>query len=132
VDLYPLGVDEIKRLVAGRLRRLTVGPGYVHFPVEDEFNEDYFTQLTAEELRRKMVNGVPKFYWHQLRDRNEAFDCAVYAHAAAVLLKPNFDILEQRIAAAPGDDAAAPESSLKAPSRPARRPRKGGFVNGWR
>jgi len=131
VDLYTLGVDELKRLVAGRLRRLKAGPGYVHFPVSDEFEEDYFQQLSAEELRRKIVSGVPTFYWHQLRDRNEALDCAVYAHAARVLINPNYDALEARIGAGAGDDAA-PEASLKSPSRPARRPRRGGFVNGWR
>jgi phage terminase large subunit GpA-like protein len=55
----------------------------VHFP---EYNTEYFKQLTAEQLVKKIVKGYPKRIWQKIRDRNEALDCRVYARAAAIAL----------------------------------------------
>jgi phage terminase large subunit GpA-like protein len=57
-------------------------PGYCHFP---RYGEEYFKQLTAEQLVTRVVNGYPKPEWQKTRDRNEALDCRVYAIAAAVI-----------------------------------------------
>jgi phage terminase large subunit GpA-like protein len=56
--------------------------GYCHFP---RYNEEFFKQLTAEQLVTRVVNGYPKPEWQKTRDRNEALDCRVYAIAAAVI-----------------------------------------------
>ena len=56
-------------------------PGYCHFP--DAYGIEYFEQLCAEKLMTRMAHGYPKPYWQQIRARNEALDCRVYARAAA-------------------------------------------------
>jgi len=55
-------------------------PGYCHFP---RYSEEYFRQITAEQLVTKLVKGYKRMEWQKLRERNEALDCRVYARAAA-------------------------------------------------
>ncbi len=55
-------------------------PGYCHFP---RYSEEYFKQLTAEQLVTKLVKGYKRVEWQKMRERNEALDCRVYARAAA-------------------------------------------------
>jgi phage terminase large subunit GpA-like protein len=66
VRLYPVAVDEIKSTLHRRLKIGTPGAGYLHF--SREFcDEDYFKQLTAEQLKRKQVRGYPVRYWEKPR-----------------------------------------------------------------
>lgn len=62
----------------------TLSPGFCHFP---EYGEDYFKQLTAEQLvPRKRRNGFVSYEWEQLPNReNHYLDCRVYARAAAAV-----------------------------------------------
>jgi phage terminase large subunit GpA-like protein len=55
-------------------------PGYCHFP---KYPEEFFKQLTAEQLVPRVVKGYRRMEWQKTRDRNEALDCRVYARAAA-------------------------------------------------
>jgi phage terminase large subunit GpA-like protein len=55
-------------------------PGYCHFP---RYSEEYFKQITAEQLVAKLVKGYRKLEWQKMRERNEGLDCRVYARAAA-------------------------------------------------
>jgi phage terminase large subunit GpA-like protein len=55
-------------------------PGYCHFP---KYSEEYFKQLTAEQLVTRIVKGYRKPEWQKMRERNEALDARVYARAAA-------------------------------------------------
>jgi phage terminase large subunit GpA-like protein len=57
-------------------------PGYCHYP---EFGEEFFRQLTAEQLVTKVVRGYRRQEWVKQRERNEALDTRVYARAAASL-----------------------------------------------
>jgi phage terminase large subunit GpA-like protein len=57
-------------------------PGYCHFP---QYGEEYFKQLTAEQLVTRIVKGYRRPEWQKTRDRNEALDCRVYARAAAAV-----------------------------------------------
>jgi len=57
-------------------------PGYCHFP---KYSEEYFKQLTAEQLVTRIVKGYRRPEWQKSRDRNEALDCRVYARAAAAV-----------------------------------------------
>ncbi len=57
-------------------------PGYCHFP---KYSEEYFKQLTAEQLVTRIVKGYGRPEWQKTRDRNEALDCRVYARAAAAV-----------------------------------------------
>lgn len=81
-DVYAVGVDTAKELLAARLQIEEPGPGYCHFG--GPHNDDrYFAQLTAERLRTRYHNGrAVHFWWKPDNRRNEALDCRVYATAA--------------------------------------------------
>jgi phage terminase large subunit GpA-like protein len=55
-------------------------PGYCHFP---HYSDEFFKQITAEQLVTKIVKGYRRTEWQKMRERNEALDCRVYARAAA-------------------------------------------------
>jgi phage terminase large subunit GpA-like protein len=85
--VWPVGVDVAKAELYGWLR-LTRGAGgqcptgYCHFP---EYGEDYFKQLTAEQLVTvKNDRGYFVQEWQMLRE-NHYLDARVYARAAMVL-----------------------------------------------
>lgn len=93
--LFTLGVDAGKALLMGRLTIDEEGPGFVHFPRQEErgFTEEFFQQLTSEVFEQRLEKGIVKRGWKKLRERNEALDCAVYATAALELINPNFEQL---------------------------------------
>jgi phage terminase large subunit GpA-like protein len=82
VHVEPIGVDGGKITIHSRLRQITPGPGYIHFPDDAAFDEEYFDQLAAEKLITRYRHGRPSREWQQIRPRNEALDCLVYALAA--------------------------------------------------
>ena len=55
-------------------------PGYCHFP---RMPEEFFRQLTSEQLVPRIVKGYRRLEWVKVRERNEALDTRVYARAAA-------------------------------------------------
>lgn len=55
-------------------------PGWCHFP---QYAQEYFEQLTAEEIVPRVERGYRRYRWEKRRERNEALDCRVYARAAA-------------------------------------------------
>jgi phage terminase large subunit GpA-like protein len=57
-------------------------PGYCHFP---QYGEEYFKQITAEQLVTRVVKGYRRTEWQKTRDRNEAIDARSYARAAAAV-----------------------------------------------
>lgn len=60
----------------------TFAGGYVHVPIGT--TDEWVKQLCAERLQQsKNKQGFSKFEWVKTRERNEAFDCRVYARAAA-------------------------------------------------
>lgn len=91
VPVEPLGVDQGKSMVYSRLKNTEPGPGFVHFPDDSAFDEEYFEQLTAEKLVER-VKGMKKFYeWVQKRPRNEALDIAVGNLAMIKLLNVDWE-----------------------------------------
>jgi len=82
VTVHMVGVDQAKALLFSRLKIIKPGAGYVHFPNDPAFDDEYFAQLTAEKLVTKIRGTRPYAEWVQTRPRNEALDCFVYAHAA--------------------------------------------------
>jgi phage terminase large subunit GpA-like protein len=58
-------------------------PGFVHFP---EYGEDYFRQLTAEQLTKKLIKGFTKFEWEKVYERNEALDTWILCRVAAAVV----------------------------------------------
>jgi len=72
------------------MQRLTLekpGAGYMHFPKEACFDDEYFAQLTSNQLEEKKVRGKKIIAWKQSRLRNEAYDCWKMALAALRLAK---------------------------------------------
>lgn len=82
IPVEPIGVDQGKALIYSRLKITKHGPGYVHFPINAAFDDEYFAQLAAEKLVTKIKGGRPHQEWVQTRPRNEALDCILYAFAA--------------------------------------------------
>lgn len=106
VDLFAVGVDEAKVVVARRLTIPSPGPGYCHFPKDRD--PEFYAQLTAEKLMTKQIRGFSIREWHQTRPRNEAFDCRVYATAALKIMNPNLMRLTKHLHVEDDDDEAPP------------------------
>lgn len=98
-DLVRVGVDETKLVIHRRLAIPKPGPGYCHFPEDDETHDaDFFAQLTSERLVVRYVKGQPVREWHKPdRARNEKLDCRGYAYAAMKLMQPKFKRLAERL-----------------------------------
>jgi phage terminase large subunit GpA-like protein len=55
--------------------------GWVHFAAD--LDEEFFRQLTAEQLVTRVVKGYRKQEWVKSRERNHDLDCSNYPRAAA-------------------------------------------------
>jgi phage terminase large subunit GpA-like protein len=110
-------------------------PGYCHFP---RYSEEYFKQITAEQLVAKLVKGYRKLEWQKMRERNEALDCRVYARAAAA--RVGLDRFQEKHWRAVADRMGIPvQAQRPAPTQPpppapaaapAAAPRRGRRVSG--
>lgn len=137
VNLFTIGVDTAKEVIMARLKHQEPGAGYVHFPVDEAFDPEYFAQLAAEKCVTKYEKGRPRRVWIQTRKRNEAFDLSVYNYAAMLMRNPNFKALAARLEPTEAEPEQAPEPEVVAARKklkqPAPRPRaKTGYVNSWR
>lgn len=134
--LFTLGVDAAKEVIYGRLNKINEpGPGYMHWPALDCYDEEYYAQLGAESVRTKYVRGVPVREWYQRKERNEALDCRVYAYAA--MIGRNIDLnrrADRVVDLEPEVQEEAPEQwqAVAPKPRPRRRAgRRGGFVSNY-
>ena len=106
-------------------------PGYCHFP---RYGEEYFKQITAEQLVTKIVKGYRRHQWQKMRERNEALDCRVYARAAASRVgidryqEKHWRATEERLGLQSKSQRSA--SSRPQPPAPPARPRPGRRVVG--
>lgn len=85
VDVWLIGVDTIKDVIYGRLKKVTEpGPGCFHFCADAD--ESFFEQLASETLVHRMVQGRRVRMWKPRTSgaRQEALDGTVYAYAAMV------------------------------------------------
>lgn len=82
ITVHMVGDDQAKALIYSRLKIADRGPGFVHFPRDPAFDDEYFAQLTAEKLVTKIRGTRPFVEWVQTRPRNETLDCMKYALAA--------------------------------------------------
>src|SRR5712691_9233600 len=90
-------------------------PGYCHFP---RYSEEYFKQITAEQLVTKIVKCYRRHEWQKMRERNEALDCRVYARAAASRI--GLGRYQEKHSRAIGDRMGVPKASEKpSPAAPA-------------
>lgn len=94
-----VGVSEGKASVFAALSLEPGKPGSCRFPLPHPdnpdpfvYDEEYFQQLTAEQLVTRYEKGLPYTVWVKTRARNEALDLAVYNRAAIEMINPNFDL----------------------------------------
>lgn len=96
--------------------------GFCHFP---EYGEEYFKQLTAEQLvPHKTARGYIVLQWEPIPGReNHVLDARVYARAAAAVLgldrftESDWAALERAVGQAPPPAAPVPDTPV--PPRPA-------------
>jgi phage terminase large subunit GpA-like protein len=117
--IEPLGVDGAKSLIYARLKLPAPGPGYLHFPADPAFDDEYFAQLAAEQLVKRIRGSRVFSEWKQIRPRNEALDCLILALAACRLAGPLADVRTssagaQPVPSAAGAEIAAAESASSA------------------
>lgn len=100
--IWLIGTETAKNTLYARLRVVDHGPNYIHFG--QWLAGDYYSQLTAEKLVTRHLNGRSYKRWKNPPGaRNEAWDTMVYAYAAAVRLgvnrwgEPKWLELEQRL-----------------------------------
>ena len=124
VYLTEVGTDTAKSLLHQRYQIQEPGPGYVHWPVRDCFDETYFEQVCAEERVKKWSRGVAQYVWDAKGRRNEATDCSVLTLVAVRILQQHFGLTFQPYieptAAALADSGAA---DLPAAPLPAGKPK---------
>jgi phage terminase large subunit GpA-like protein len=97
--------------------------GYAHLPVG--LPAEWIKQLVAEQLVTiRDRRGFAKLEWRQMRERNEALDCRVYARAAAWLMgldrwdEERFEALEETLRIkAEAEAAGRPEAAAKTQAR---------------
>jgi phage terminase large subunit GpA-like protein len=112
--VFIVGVDTAKDAVYGRLRIKQPGPGYIHFPADEAFDDAYFAQLTSESVVTRYREGRPYRVWVLPKGkRNEALDTFVYALAALKALPFRLDRVETT------ETAEQPDQSTPAPAPPA-------------
>lgn len=124
LQVEPLGVDQGKALLYARLKMQQPGPGYIHFPRQPAFDDEYFAQLSAEKLVTRFRGTRPVQEWVQTRPRNETLDCLNYALAACRLAGKKLERpAETANPKTPAADPAAIPAALDAIAlKPAPRP----------
>lgn len=88
---WPVGVDDLKSELYGWLKMGLpthpevdgYPPGWCHLP---QYAEEFFRQLTAEQVEARIVRGYRRYQWTKIRERNEALDCRVYNRAALAVI----------------------------------------------
>ena len=127
LKVWPVGVSVAKSELYGWLRRKAraddqeLPVGWCHFPMWDE---EFFRQLTAEQLTEKTVRGYRKFVWEKTRERNEALDTRVYARACLTML--GGDRWDDRRWREERQNGITDQVEIKSPRHRRRRRSKGG------
>ncbi len=108
--LFNIGVDDGKSSIYSNLKIETAGPNYCHFPRDSNrgYEKEYFQGLYSERKIYKYVNGARKAEWKKVYDRNEPLDCRNYAHAAARILRPDFESLQRYLDQSKGVSRSEP------------------------
>ena len=101
--LVLVGTESAKEEIYNSLTIKEPGPGYAHFGYRNEptdlgYDDDFFDQLTAEQIEITYHKGkrVRRFINPHQRP-NEALDKRVYALAALAMLNPNWDALAKNL-----------------------------------
>ncbi|MBP6097797.1 MAG: phage terminase large subunit family protein [Methyloversatilis sp.] len=138
VRLWIVGVDTAKELLLmSRIQISEPGPGYMHWPISNQFGTGYFEQLTAERAVTRFSHGQPYKVWTlPSGKRNEALDLNVYALAVLNIKKPNLKALALRAPKVRAQKKTeqtpeAPPTPAPQPTKP-KRPKPGGWMSRYR
>lgn len=142
IRLWIVGTDTAKELLLmSRIRISEPGPGYMHWPISNQFGTGYFEQLTAERALTRYSHGQAHKVWTlPSGKRNEALDLNVYALAVLNIKKPNLKALAAKGATArrarptPTEQPEAqtpPPAPAPTPPKP-KRPKPGGWMSRYR
>lgn len=135
INLFSVGSDTAKELIFKRLQIQEVGAGYVHFPVLEKFDKEWFDQLTAEKCVTRYREGRAYRKWVKTRSRNEALDLSVYNLAALYILNPVFKSLARQFVKEEVQEeietSAEKALTTKQPTKKTRRKRRGSFATTW-
>ncbi len=99
VWLFVLGVNKGKDIVFERLKIDAPGPGYCHFPDDENtgYNAHYYSGLINEKRKSIKKNGVEVTVWELPKGaHNEQFDIRVYGLAAIRIRNPQWERLKER------------------------------------
>jgi len=120
VFLHRIGTDTAKTLIASQLSTLEPGPNYIHFPLNDEHDEEYFRQLCAPRRITKKVRGRMIRVWDEGSRRNEISDLWVYSLACLRVLQMltgldmnGFAVRSKELAHAAKSEAPKPSTTRK-------------------
>lgn len=111
VPLFLIGVNQAKDVIYSHISTESPGPGYMHFPADDNYSAEYFKQLTAE---KRDKSGR----WKKTRARNEAFDVRVYGYSSLFIANIDLEVLVHR-----GKPIMQMEQSAKPKPKPKKKPR---------
>jgi phage terminase large subunit GpA-like protein len=125
VKLFIIGTNAAKERVFSRINIEQPGPGYLHYPYNDTYDQQYFKQIFAETKKKKFVKGRPVYEWHLKPGvRNEALDLTVYNFALIEMISPNFEVLQENLLERLNKEKKV-EKSVKSKSK-----RRSGWVTG--
>lgn len=139
VGLVLVGTDSAKGEIYNSLKIDEPGPGYSHFGYREEpddlgYDDNFFDQLTAEQIEYTWTKGrrVRSFINPHQR-RNEALDKRVYALAACAMLNPNWAALAKNLENKPEQQQASRHAEVPAgnPPRPVYQPARRGWARAW-
>jgi phage terminase large subunit GpA-like protein len=135
IRLFIIGTNRAKALLYQRATISVPGPGYMHIPETDDYDEEWFKQFLAEDSHTERDRGVemqifemPAIPKEDGSAHNEALDKRVYSMAALYIRGPvDWEAEERR------NLAAIPVVGKKEPERPvAQSTSRGGLSRGWR
>jgi phage terminase large subunit GpA-like protein len=116
VRLYLVGTFEAKRWITLRLLA-DKASRKIHFPVAEDYDEEFFKQLTSERMVTKYVNGYPKRKFIIATGiRNEALDTLVYALTAKKIYDPSISAIRSQLGIVDNMVVEAVETPIEKPS----------------
>jgi phage terminase large subunit GpA-like protein len=120
---YLIGVDGLKDALQARL---LANNGSIRF--SKTLPEEFYSQLTAEQVFSSTRKGFVAREWRKVRTRNEALDCVIMAWAGVYILHPDWAILEAEHRKREGKETLEPERNI----RPERVRSARNFATDWR
>jgi phage terminase large subunit GpA-like protein len=118
-EIFLIGVDTAKDALYGRLRIGKPGPGYIHFPVGQGFDEEFFRQLTSEQVVTRKREGRPYRVWVLPPGRkNEALDCYNLALASRLSIRVRLVAEQQRATMPPPSEPEEIDMTESIPEPP--------------